>query len=185
VGTPAGVAGTLWRLAEVVDVPVDQPRSVGVVFLAVLRTTLRDPLLGSSGFRKNPKRSGVPPCTFLRKLRWWLFARPPDVLEMTRVEFCGCAAALAMARGECNDESFGSMEAARAVRAPVHVARVAGPGRVHVRDVGPERAGGRLRRRCRPVAPEARERRQHVLALPAAVRELEPGPTQWPSCGRG
>src|SRR4030095_5737920 len=59
------------------------------------------------------------------------------------------------------------------------------PGLAGVRDVGLERAAGRLRRRCRPVAPAARERRQHVLALPAAVRAVEPGATHSPSGGRG
>lgn len=28
MGPRVGIAGTLWRLAEVVDVPVDQPRSI-------------------------------------------------------------------------------------------------------------------------------------------------------------
>ncbi len=77
------------------------------------------------------------------------------------------------------------MEAETAFHVPLHAAGVAGPGRVHVRYVGPERAVGRPRRRCRPVAPAAREREQHVLGLPAAVRELGPGPAQWPGGGRG
>jgi len=94
----------LWRLAEVVDVPVDQPRSIGqqrtqvndrlgamvlgtfqhhvVVFLAILTTTLRRTLLVSSCFSKNAKVSGGPTCAFLRKLRRLSFASSASLLEM-------------------------------------------------------------------------------------------------------
>ena len=84
-----------------------------------------------------------------------------------------------------SDGSLGSMEAQSAIRHLLHAAGAAGPGRVHVRHIGLGRAAGRLRRRRRPVAQAARERGQHVLGLPAAVRELEPGPAQRPGGSRG
>src|SRR6266852_524936 len=145
--------------------------------------------LGSSCFGKNAKRSGgptlripaktLPPALRLvrqprRNRREWKFASRRALPDTGNGP-----------KEKVNDESFGSMEAESAIRALLHVAGVAGTGRVHVRRVGLGRAAGRLRPQRRPVAAAARERRRHVLALPAAVRELGPGPAQWPGGGRG
>src|SRR5437660_265850 len=102
VGPPVGDSGTLWRLAEVVDVPVDQPRSIRqqctqvhdrvgemalgirrhvVVVLGVLTTPLRCTLLGSSCFGKNAKGPVARRCAFLRKLRRPLVTSSANLLE--------------------------------------------------------------------------------------------------------
>ena len=102
MGTRVGVSGTVWRLAEVVDVPVDQPRSIRqqctqvhdrvgemalgirrhvVVVLGVLTTPLRCTLLGSSCFGKNAKGPVARRCAFLRKLRRPLVTSSANLLE--------------------------------------------------------------------------------------------------------
>jgi hypothetical protein len=98
----------LWRLAEVVDVPVDQPRSIGqqrtqvhdrlgemalghrhvVALLGVPTTTHRCTLLGSSCFGKNAKGPGGEVAHSCENFAARPSPRPPTSSKEMRVEIC-------------------------------------------------------------------------------------------------